>query len=188
MKFCLTNFLFAPLALIAAATNAPPALVPAYGEIAPTFWEQHEILVSIGGITLLVLTTLAVWKIMQPKPAVILPPEVVAREALNKLLQQPEDGKLLSEVSQVLRGYGGAVFQIPGAELTTAEFCIALMQIEKNDPSLRESISNFLRECDVRKFSTADGTAPSNTVSRALEIVVRVEEKTHRRDAGATTK
>ena len=184
MKFYLASFLFLPLTVIAADTNDLPKLVPAYGEIQPTFWEQHGTLVIIGSCAFLVLAALAVWKILQPKPAVILPPEMVARAALSQLSQQSEDGKLLSEVSQILRCYLGSVWQLPGVELTTAEFYAALVQPDKIHPSLGESISSFLRECDVRKFSPARGTDPLDAVNRALKIVAQVENEIRRRDVG----
>ncbi len=55
-----------------------------------------------------------------------MPPEMVAREALAKLRCQTEDGKVLSEVSQILRRYFSTAFQFPPGELTTAEFSVAL--------------------------------------------------------------
>ena len=79
---------FSGLSLFAqASTNALPALAPPYGEIPPTFWERHGTMILVGGIALIVLAVLILWKLLQPKPPVILPPEVLAREALTKLLQ-----------------------------------------------------------------------------------------------------
>jgi len=173
--------------LQAQPSNATPTLVPAYTELPPTFWEQHKTIVIIGVLLATALIVLLVWNVFRPKPAPILPPGKIARDALARLQAQPEDGNLLSEVSQILRGYVGAVFQMPGAELTTAEFCAALARNEKIDLQLGESVSSFLRECDVRKFSPAGGAAPVNAANRALEIVARIEQKTHRQDACATT-
>ena len=186
MKFCLASFWLLPF-VAAADTNALPALVPAYGEIAPTFLEQHKAIVIIGVLLAAALAALIVWKIFSPKPAPVLPPEKIARDALAKLQAQPEDGQLLSEVSQILRRYVGAVFHFSGGELTTAEFCSALARNEKINLQLGESVSNFLRECDVRKFSPAGGTASVNAVSRALKIVAQIEQETHRHDDCATT-
>ncbi len=173
--------------LHAQPSNALPALVPAYAELPPTFLEQHEMIVIIGVFALIISVAFVVWKIFHPRPAPILPPEKITRDALARLQVQPEDGKLLSEVSQILRRYVGAVLQMPGAELTTAEFCSALARNEKIDSQLGESVSSFLCECDVRKFSPAAGAAPVNAVSRALEIVAQVENETHQQTARATT-
>ena len=171
----------------AADTNALPALIPAYGEIPPTFWEQNGTIVIIDVVVFLAVAAAVVWKIFRPKPAPVLTPEKIARAALAKLQNQPEDGKLLSEVSQIVRRYVGAVFGFPGGEMTTAEFCAAISRHEKIGTELSGAIAGFLRECDVRKFSPANSATPINAVQRALEIVARVENETHRQDACATT-
>jgi hypothetical protein len=152
-------------------TNALPALAPPYGELPPTFWEQHGASILIVGFLLVLLTVLFVWKMLQPRSPVILPPEVRARTALAKLLHQPEDGKCLSEISQILRRYVAAAFEFPPGEMTTAEFCAALASHEKIGAELAQAVSSFLRECDARKFSQTASTAPLNAASRALEMV-----------------
>ena len=173
------------LRLSAQSTNEPPALVPAYGEIAPTFLEQHGALFIVGILLAAALAVFSLWKILQTRPALVLPSEKIARDALARRQAQPEDGNLLGEVSQVLRRYVGTVFQMPDVELTTAEFCAALARNEKIDQPLRESLSSLLRECDVRKFSPATSALPVNAVSRALEFVTHIENATRRRAAGA---
>ena len=158
-------------------TNALPALAPAYGEIPPTFWEQYGTMIIVAGLVFVVLAALAIWKLLQPKPPVVIPPEVLAREALSKLQGQCEDVKLLSEVSQILRHYVSAAFKLPNGELTTAEFCAV---IEGNEPigeELAQTTASFLRECDVRKFSPANAAAPLNAASRALELVSLAEQR-----------
>ena len=160
----------------AADTNALPALTSAYGEIPPTFLEQHGTLVIIGFIAFLFLAAPTVWKILQPKPATILPPEIVAREALEKLLRQPEDGKILSEVSQILRRYVAAAFELSAAEMTTKEFCTALAASKKISVELAQDISNLLRECDDRKFSTQLSTAPLNAAAQAIKLITLAEK------------
>ncbi len=176
------------------STNALPALAPPYGEIPPTFWEQHGTTILAGGVALIALAALILWKVLQPKPPVTRPPEIVAREALTALLRQPEDGKLLSEVSQILRRYVITAFELPAAELTTTEFCAALAGTEKIGAELAQIISGFLRECDVRKFSAAvrspafmrleppeGGTphflSPLNAATRALELISLAEKR-----------
>jgi hypothetical protein len=185
--FVFTAILFATPRLFGqASTNALPALAPPYGEIPPTLWERHGTMILVAGIAVIALAVLILWKIFRPKPSVILPPEVVAREALTKLLCQPEDGQLLSNVSQILRRYVIAAFELPAAELTTTEFCAALAASEKIGTEPAQAISDFLRACDERKFSTSPAAAPLNAATRALELVALTENARHRQDACAT--
>jgi hypothetical protein len=115
---------------------------------------------------------------------VIVPPEILARQALEKLQAQPEDGKVLSEISQALRRYLAAAFALPGGEMTTAEFCAALAADEKMGAELAQTISNFLRECDAQKFSPANSPAPFGAAEHALKIISQAE---NRREVQPTT-
>jgi hypothetical protein len=165
--------------------NMLPPLAPAYGEIPPTtydeiattFWEQHRTAVLVGGFVFIALVGLIFWVIFRPKPPVIVPPEVQACEALAGLLRQPEDGKILSEVSQILRCYLIAVFELPATELTTAEICMALASQEKVDAEFARSISDFFRKCDERKFSRESDATPFMAAARALELVAHTESR-----------
>lgn len=176
MKFFLANFLFLPLAVIAANTNTLPALAPAYDPIPPTFWEQHGTAIIIGSLTLLAIVSVVVWRHLQPKPPVVVPPELLARRALTKLQGRPEDGKTLSDVSQIVRRYFSTVLQLPPGELTTAEFNFALARNDNVPVELGEAILRFLRECDERKFSSAKVAVPVNAVPRALELISLAEQ------------
>ena len=176
MKFFFASILFLPFAAIAADTNALSALIPAYGEILPTFWEQNGTVVIIDVIVFLAVAAAVVWEIFRPKHAPVLPPEKIAREALTRLQAQPEDGKLLSAVSQILRRYVGDAFGFPGGEMTTAEFCTTISCYDKIGTELAGTIASFLRECDVRKFSLKNSATPVNAVIRALEIIADAEK------------
>jgi hypothetical protein len=177
MKFSSATLLMSAVMAKAADTNALPTLAPAYGEIPPTFLEQHETAIIIGGFAFLAFAFLFLKVILRPESKAVLPPEVLAREALRKLLRQSEDGKHLSEVSQILRRYVVAAFDFPDAELTTTEFCAALAGSGKIGDELARSISNFLRECDERKFSTSSAATPLNAASGALEIISLAEKR-----------
>ena len=155
--------------------NALPALSPIYPEIQPTFWERDGIAVVIAGIVFFILVGLIVWLLRRPRPAVTVPAAVVAREALAGLLRQPENGNVLSEISQILRRYLIAAFGFPAAELTTAEFSAVLAGSQKISAELAQAISSFLRECDQRKFAPINPNHPLNAAARALELVELAE-------------
>jgi len=165
-------FLFFGLPAFAqTGTNEIPPLSPAYGELPPTFWELHQSTLIVGCFGILAFAFFFLKVMLRPKNQKILPPEVVARQALANLQSQPEDGKVLSAVSYVLRRYISESFSLPGHELTTAEFCSAIAGNEPLGAELVQIICSFLRECDVRKFSPAIGARPLNAASRALQLV-----------------
>jgi hypothetical protein len=117
------------------------------------------------------LMTTLVWYLRRPKPPVVVPPEVVACQALEQLRHQPEDGAVLSRVSQVLRHYVAEVAGLPQGELTTAEFCRALDTEPRLGDYLSAALSDFLRQCDERKFAPGRSKPVLAAVDRALELV-----------------
>jgi hypothetical protein len=159
----------------AAASEIPP-LLPAYGELPPTFWELHQTTIIVAGFAFLALVFLFLKTMLRAKTPKILSPEVEARQALTSLQNEPEDGNTLSTVSQILRRYVSKAFNLPNHELTTSECCVALARNESIGADLSEKISSFLRECDVRKFSPAHLAAPIAPVHRALELVELAED------------
>lgn len=180
-------FLFAtPRGFAKPETNALPALSPPYGQMPPTFWEQHGTAIFAGSLIFLALAAAVVWQILKPRPQPVVPPGIAARKALAKCLGRPEDGIVLSEVSQTLRRYVGAVFEFSPGELTTAEFCRELERSEKIAPQLTRAISDFLRACDERKFSPAVSSAPLNAADRALQFLALTEKETRRQDSCAS--
>ena len=54
----------------------------------------------------------------------------------SRCASRPEDGALLSQVSQILRHYVVAAFDLPPGELTTAEFCRAIAGHARIGPEL----------------------------------------------------
>jgi hypothetical protein len=174
--------LLALQATVSAVTNLPPAdalpkLRPPRGEIAPTFWEQNGLWVILGGILLLGLVAAAVWWLMRPRPAVVVPPEVVARQALEPLRRQPEDGKVLSQVSQILRRYVGAAFGLPQGEMTTNDFCRAIADQGRVGPELSASLGDFLRKCDERKFAPSAPAPALGAVEQASKLLELTEAR-----------
>jgi hypothetical protein len=161
----------------ASGTNALPALLPPYGELPPTFWEQHATFIVVAGFGMIALAASGLWLIFRPKPKIIIPPEVQARQALGILRQQPEDGVVLSRVSQVVRNYFIAAFQLVPGEFTTAEFCRALSGHEQIGAELSTAVADFLRDCDARKFSTATALVPLDAANQALKLVALAEQR-----------
>jgi hypothetical protein len=178
------GFRFLPL-LACAATNAPdaiPPLRPPRGEIPPGFWERYGLLTVAGSLLALVLVGVAVWFVTRRKPAAVPAPETVARQALDPLRRQPEEGALLSRVSQILRRYLTAAFGLPPEELTRAEFCRALHDNQGVGPELSEGIAEFLRRCDERKFAPSDPQPPLGAAEQALKFIQAAEQRLARTD------
>jgi hypothetical protein len=161
------------------AADAIPPLRPPHAEIPPTFWEQYGLWVVIVGILLLALVGAAVWFLTRPKPPVVVLPEVQARQALEPLRQQPEDGVLLSRVSQILRHYVGAAFDLPPGELTTAEFCHAIDGHTQIGSELSATLSEFLHQCDQRKFSPSAPAPPLSATAHALKLIDQAQTRRH---------
>ena len=161
----------------ASGTNALPALLPPYGELPPTFWEQHTTSIVVAGLGMIALVASGLWLIFRPKPKIIIPPEVQARQALEILRQQPEDGVVLSRVSQVVRNYFIMAFQLAPGEFTTAEFSRALSGHEQIGAELSTAVAGFLRDCDDQKFSTATALVPLDAANQALKLVALAEQR-----------
>lgn len=177
--FLLVAHFAAPLSA-QTAPDALPALAPAYPELPPTFWELHQSTLIVAGFALLAFAFLLLKTMLRPAKAVILPPETVARQALAKLQVEPEDGTVLSAVSQVLRRYVSEALNLPNSERTTGEFCAVIAGTQSIGSDLAEALASFLRECDVRKFSPSGGPASANAVCRALEFINQVEQRRER--------
>ena len=171
-----------PLLALAADTNGTSevpesSLRPPRGEIVPGFWEQNGTWLILGAILLLFGLAALVWLLVRPKSAVPIPPAVEARRELEPLQQNPEDGGLLSRVSQILRRYVAAVFALPPGEFTTAEFTQTLANNPKVGSALGGEVTDFLRACDLRKFAPSPAQSPLGAVSRALSLIERAESR-----------
>jgi hypothetical protein len=165
-----------------AATNAPtngdiPPLRPPHAELAPTYWEQHGTAVVLCGVLFLILVGAAIWLLTRPKPPVVVPPEVLARKALEPLGERPEDGALLSQVSRILRHYLSAAFNLPPEELTTTEFCRAIASHEQIGAELSVALSEFLLKCDQRKFAPPAPAPPLSVVDQALKLIDQAQAR-----------
>jgi hypothetical protein len=120
---------------------------------------------------------LLIWLLVRPRPPVPIPPAVQARKELEPLKQKPEEGILLSQISQILRHYLAAVFPLPRGELTTTDLSRSIIQDQKIGPELGGEVIEFLRACDLRKFAPCPPPAPLDAVSRALSLIDRAEKR-----------
>jgi hypothetical protein len=158
------------------ASDLPPAaLVPPRGEILPSFGEQYGAWLVLAAILVLGMISVGVWLLLRPKAPMPVRYAALARQELEPLRQRQEDGTLLSRTSQIVRRYVAATFALPPNELTTAEFCQAVLQNQKIGPDLSNEASEFLRACDIRKFAPAAPGPALGAVDRALRIIERAE-------------
>jgi hypothetical protein len=164
-------------ALSATAQEELPKLQPPMGEIPPTFWEQYGTTVLVSVPVAMLMLALGIWLLLRPKPVVVLPPEVQARRALDALLHEAEDGNVISRVSQILRHYVQAVFQLPAGEPTTTEFCQLIAGRSDIGEELARALADFLRQCDERKFARANPPSPIGATARALELLAQGEAR-----------
>jgi hypothetical protein len=154
-----------------------PPLKPPRGEIPPTFWEQHGLAVTVAGFAAVLLLAIVVSLLTKPRPTVVVPPIVLAREALNSLSSRSEDGLLVSRVSQIMRRYVAAEFALGPGELTTTEFSRLLAGNDKVGPELESRVTKFLRDSDEQKFSPAPAGPAFNAVPTAFQLLELAETR-----------
>jgi hypothetical protein len=178
-SFRAKSFLAACLSFVCCATFAAeediPKLRPPHDELQPSFWELHSWWTVVGIV--LVLAALAffiVW-LRRPKPEEITPPEILARRALENLRERAEDAALVAEVTRILRRYILLAFGLPPDELTTAEIRRVLQHSMHTAPGLAVAITDFLRECDERKFAPIPPPPRTGVVDRALALLEKIE-------------
>jgi len=158
-------------------TNALPKLVPPYDEMPQSYWEQHPVPVAVAGLGIALLVAFVLWLVLRRRPPAIISPELQARRALEELRRQPEDGVVLSRISQIVRQYFMAVFPLAPGEMTTAEFNRELVRCRDIDPGMVIATVNFLRNCDAHKFSLTGGPEKMDAANRALNLVEQAEQR-----------
>lgn len=180
LSFRAKSFLTAWLSFVCYAAFAAeediPKLRPPHDELQPSFWELHGWWTIAGAVLVLaVLAFFIVW-LRRPKPDEITPPEILARRALEALRGRAEDAALVVEVTRILRRYILLAFGLAPDELTTAEIRRVLQHSNPVSPDLAAALTDFLRECDERKFAPAPPPPPqTGAVDRALALLEKVE-------------
>ena len=168
-------------------TNVLPTLLPPYGELPPTFWEQHATSLMLVSLAVVVLAAPGIWLAFRSRTQITMPPETQARLALATLRGQAENGSTLVHVAQILRTYFIAAFQLPAGELTTTEFVRAIASCNKIDTTLAAAVAGLLHDCDARKFSPPTTPEPLAAVARAEQLVMLAEARRLQPQQGAET-
>jgi len=196
MRRLLCFYVFPALVFAASAFGQPAQapqplkLLPPYGELPPTFWQQHGTAVVAITLVAVVAVAFVAWRLLRPKPLTILPVEVQTRQALKEHLGRPETGAALSAVSRILRRYFIAAFELPPSEPTTTEFCRLVSGSDSVGADLSSAVSDFLHRCDERKFSPRPPGEPLEAAARALQLLAVAEARRDqlRQSATAQTK
>lgn len=163
--------------VIPAIAQPPPDLRPPRGEIPPSLWEAHpRLIIAAAIITLLVVIALVVL-LTRPRRIVNEPPEIVARRRLTALLNRPENGALLAEVSRVFRRYVIFAFRLPPDEMTTTELDRLLHALPNAETTLVADVGDFLRQCDEEKFAPQSRPPRVNAAGRALALLEKIEAR-----------
>jgi hypothetical protein len=152
-------------------------LSPPQGLMPPTFWERFGWPLSIACLLCLIGAGVLLWLLTRPRPPVVVPPAWEARRMLQLLLKRPEDGAVLSQISQALRRYVAAAFNLPPGEFNTAEFNRLIEGHERIGDELSRSLREFLRECDERKFAPVAVPPVIGSVARALRLLETAEAR-----------
>jgi hypothetical protein len=172
--FLATCLSFVCCAAFAAEENIPK-LRPPHDELQPSFWELHGWWTVAGIVLVLAALAFFIMWLRRPKPDGITPPEILARRALENLRGRTEDAALVVEVTRVLRRYILLAFGLAPDELTTAEIHQTLQHSKPVAPDLADAITDFLRECDERKFAPTPPLPQAGVVDRALALLEKVE-------------
>ncbi len=154
-----------------------PPLRPPVGEVKPGTWERYGTHIILGAGIALMLAAGAATRLLRPKPASPIAPEVLVRTRLMPLTGRPQDAAGLSLVSRALRGYLAAVFKLPPGELTTTEFAQSLNTCAAAGRELAGAASEFLQRCDREKFAPQQAAPSWDAAAEALRLVDMAEAK-----------
>ncbi|HXD00643.1 MAG TPA: polyprenyl synthetase family protein, partial [Verrucomicrobiae bacterium] len=112
--------------IVALADGDLPPLQPPHGELPLSFWEHYHWVILAASLVAMALLVLLILWLRRSKPAIVVPPDEIARRALEALRGQPENGVLLMKVSGIFRRYVTFACGLPPREMTTTEVCRAV--------------------------------------------------------------
>lgn len=155
-----TNLTPNPLAAAGAATNGLRDIKPPVDIPNPWFWVWLALsALALAGFLFWV------WKRWQKKaevpPAPALPAHMRAKQKLQEalaLIAQPKEFCIL--VSDTIRWYVEERFNFHAPERTTEEFLYELQETDLLLPDQKESLSEFLKRCDLVKFARYEPVEP----------------------------
>jgi hypothetical protein len=127
-------------------------------------------LVTLVVAGILILIALAVWLFVrwirnrpQPPPPT---PSAIALAELNgirELIDRIDPYTFSIRVSDILRAYVSAQFQLHAEHQTSPEFLAAISDSPKFQGQEKELLALFLEKCDLIKFARIDATATDST-------------------------
>ena len=138
-------------------------------------WLWASLLVLAALIALLLLRK----KFFRAKAAgaPVVPPHIRAKRRLQAALAQIDDPRLFCfEVSETLRVYLEERFQLRAPERTTEEFLTELQASNALNREQKQSLAEFLQNCDLVKFARFE---PTESALRELhEAALRLVDET----------
>ena len=118
---------------------------------------------------------------------VIIPPWDTANTKLDEVseLLPMNETKFFVMVSDIIRIYIEAIYELPATESTTKEFLIKLQNSANLNDEVKQILSNFLKEADMVKFAKQPATEEHvrKTLNSIKELVSVTSEEIINREA-----
>src|SRR5437867_2971839 len=134
------------------------------------WWVAGALLVIAAAI---VAATWLRKKLFKPAPVVVIPPHVRAKNKLREALSLIHDPRLFCiAVSDALRVYLEERFNFRAPERTTEEFLTDLKATTLLTIEQKQSLAEFLEECDLVKFARFEPT--QNELRRLHDAALRL--------------
>jgi len=158
------------------------------------------IVLIVAGVLLLALLGYYLYSRYQKKKANIIPEEKpiyipaynIALEALQslegrKLWQKGEIKEYHSEITEIIRRYIEADFNIPAMEITSGELMISLSEVITEDKEILDSANRFFENADMVKFAKFNPMPKVNEemMRQAYDFVKKVKEIKERNNGAA---
>jgi Domain of unknown function (DUF4381) len=149
--------------------GAPPSTPPVeIRDIAPpidVFPYPLWMIIAVGCVAAAVLGVIVWWGVRwirrRPAPPPPTPRQVALRalEALRAQVREMAPYAFSIAVSDVLRAYVGAAYQLHAPRQTSPEFLAAISGYSKFSDADRSLLASFLERCDLIKFAHVDADA-----------------------------